>query len=89
MTNNSDKIVISWAWCLGCSGQFRAAFKHFQNLESHILNILKETLHLSYLVGSFRITVQTATISKAMIKFWCKFLIQIHWYSFSADQKCF
>ena len=38
-----------------CSGEFRAVYKHFQNLENQILNILKEKLRLSYLVDSFRI----------------------------------
>ena len=67
MANNNDKIIISWAWCFclflfffrvnstGCSGEFRAVYKHFQNLENQILNILKEKLRLSYLVDSFRI----------------------------------
>ena len=64
MTNNNDKIVILYMWCFlsvpyfqvnstGCSGEFRVVFKHFQNLENHILNILKEKLYFSYLVGPF------------------------------------
>ena len=62
MTNNNDKIVILYMRCFlsvpyfqvnstGCSGEFRVVFKHFQNLENHILNILKEKLYFSYLVG--------------------------------------
>ena len=34
-------------------------------------------------------TVQTATISKAMIKFWYKCNIQILWYTFSTGQESF
>ena len=29
----------------GCPGEFHVVFKHFQNLENLILNILKEKLH--------------------------------------------
>ena len=38
---------------IGCSGEFSVVFKHFQNLENHILNILKDKLNFSYLLGSF------------------------------------
>ena len=56
----------------GCSGQFHVVFKHFENLENLILNILKEKLQL-------------ATISKAMFKFWSIFHIQNLWDSFTKD----
>ena len=53
MTSNSDKIRMSCVWCFWlyccfwvnstpCSGEFHAVFKHFQNLENLILNILKK-----------------------------------------------
>ena len=55
MTNNSDKIRILWVWyfflcCLlleliqqtACTGEFHVVFKHFENLENLILNILKK-----------------------------------------------
>ena len=53
MTNNSYKIRILyeygvfvsvayfWVNSAGCSGEFYVVFKHFQNLENLILNILK------------------------------------------------
>ena len=56
----------------GCSGQFHVVFKHFENLENLILNILKEKL-------------QSATISKAMFKFLSIFHTQNLWDSFTKD----
>ena len=63
ITNNSDKkyyecgVFASVAYfyinSAGCSGEFCVVFKHFQNLENLILNILKKKLHISCLVGSF------------------------------------
>ena len=47
-TFNNSTIIIP-----PCSGEFRVVFKHFQNLENLILNILKEKLYISCLVGSF------------------------------------
>ena len=54
-TNNSDKIRLSWVWCLwvfsvayfwvnstGCSGEFLIVFKHFQNLQNLVLNIWRK-----------------------------------------------
>ena len=38
---------------IGCSGEFSVVFKRMQNLENHILNILKDKLNFSYLAGSF------------------------------------
>ena len=73
-----------WCFCLcflvstGCYSKFHVVFKHFQNLQNLILNILMERLHIS---------CQTARISKAMIKFWSKFHIQILYYSFTTDDR--
>ena len=59
----SDKIRISCVWCFclwfclflvystGCTGEFQVVFKHFQNLENLMSNILKEKLHISCLVS--------------------------------------
>ena len=63
--------------------KFIFVFKHFQDLGNLILNILQEKLHISCLV-SF---VQTATISKAMIKFQSKFDVQILQYSITRDNR--
>ena len=62
-------------------------FKHFEDLKDFIiLNILKEKLVMSCLLGSFYLklvwsfsssTVQIAVISRVMIKFWSKFEFQI------------
>ena len=46
-----------------------------------------EELHISCLVSFYNSTMQTATTSKAMIKFWSKFQIQILLYSFSRDNR--
>ena len=57
MSNNSDKIriyvcgvFVSVAYLLvnsaGCSHEFHVAFKHFENLENLIWNILKKKLHV-------------------------------------------
>ena len=105
MTNNSDKIGILWAWCFclcclflvnsaGCSGEFHVVFKHFENLENFIWNILKKTLRIPWrvrfsplkTVQSFQnSTVQIATINKAMFKFWSIFHIPNLWYSLTRD----
>ena len=64
MTNYSDKkeynecgVSVFVAYFLvnsaGCSGELHVVFKHFENLESRILNILKKKLQISWLVGSF------------------------------------
>ena len=52
-----------------------------------MLNIMKEKLHVSSLLSFQNSTVQTATISKAMIKFWFKFHFQILWFSFTGDNR--
>ena len=84
MTSNSGKMRISWVWCF-VSGEFRVVFKHFQNLENLLLNILKEKigylLRVCLVRSVFLCTVQTVTIGKAMIKFQYEVHIQIHWYS--------
>ena len=57
MSNNSDKIriyecgvFVPVAYFLvnspGCSHEFHVAFKHFENLENLIWNILKKKLHV-------------------------------------------
>ena len=43
--------------------------------------------HISFRASFYNSTVQTATISKAMIKFWSKFHIQILSYSFSRHNR--
>ena len=35
-----------WVNSAGCSGEFHVAFKHFENPENLIFNILKEKLHI-------------------------------------------
>ena len=45
----------------------------------------RKKLHISCLVSFQNSTVQIATISIAMIKFWPKFYFQILWYSFTVD----
>ena len=58
------------------------------------MNILNEKLHISCLAGSFFLktawsfynsTLQTATISKTMVKCWSKFHIQMLCHSFTRD----
>ena len=46
-------VAYFWVNSIGCSVEFHVVFKHFQNLENFILNILKERLHISCLVVSF------------------------------------
>ena len=59
-------------------------FKHFQNLENIILNILtrKKKKHIPCLVSFYNSTVKTA-----MINFWSKFHIQIVSCSFARDNR--
>ena len=64
-------VAYFWVYSTGCSGEFHVVFKHFQNLESLISNIL------NLLPCKLRI-VLTATI-----KWWSKFHIQILCYSFT------
>ena len=52
-----------------------------------MLNISKEKLHISSLLRFWNNTVQTATISKSMIKFWSKFHFQILCYRFNWDNR--
>ena len=96
MTSNSDKIRFTIVMFLSvsyCQLIEQAAlvkfifYLSFQNLENLILNILKEKLHISCLVSIYNSTVQTAAISKTMIKFWSKFHIQILWYCFTKDNR--
>ena len=49
---------------------------------------MKEKLQISCLRSFWNSSVQTAMISKPMIKFWSKFHIQILWYSFTRDNRC-
>ena len=44
-------LLIFCANSTGCSGEFYIVFKHFQNLENLILNIVKEKLHIPCLVS--------------------------------------
>ena len=80
-------IAFLWVNSTCSSGEFQVVFKHFQNLENLILNILKEKLHTSRLLSFWNSTMQTAMISKAIIKFWSKFHIQMLWYSFIRHKK--
>ena len=61
---NSDKIRILWVWCFvsaayfwvnsaGWSREFHVVFKHFENLENLILNILKQKLRIPWFVSFF------------------------------------
>ena len=50
------------------------------------ISFWKKNCISSLALQAFRI-VQTVTISKAMIKFWFKFHIQIIWYSFTRDNR--
>ena len=51
------------------------------------MNILKEKLHISCLVSFYKSTVQTVTVSKAMINFCSEFYIQILWCSFTRGSR--
>ena len=99
---NSDKMRILWVWYFvsaayfwvnwaGWSREFHVVFKHFENLENLILNILKQKLRIPWFVSFFSwkrckgFTVQMATICKAMFKFWSIFRIKNLWYSFTRD----
>ena len=48
-------VVVAYFWVnsTGCSDEFHVFFKHFENLKNLILKILKEELHIPWLVGSF------------------------------------
>ena len=46
-------VAYFWVNSAGCSGEFHVVFKHFENLENFILNILTEKLPSPWLVGSF------------------------------------
>ena len=52
-------VSVSYFWVnsTGCSDEFHDVFKHFQNLENVILNILKEKLCIAFLALFFRKTI--------------------------------
>ena len=55
-------VVVAYFWVnsAGCSDKFHVVFKHFENIKNLILKILKDELHIPWLVGSlFLKTVQS------------------------------
>ena len=44
-------LLVFFVKTAGCSSEFHVVFKHFENPENLLLNILKEKLHISYLEG--------------------------------------
>ena len=85
MTGNNEKISISWVWCFSSlllvfeliQQASLVNFMLYLNI-SKILKILfwrKYCTYVSCLVSFHNSTVQTATISKSMIKFWPEFHI--------------